>query len=111
MIMPTLPLGALMQVPSIPLQEPVLIIALVVALVPPERRCWPAAGVTLVLSGVLLADLVYLRFFGTVIPLVAAGAAFQVSEIGGSIASLLRSGDWWLLPAVLVAGLGAAMFR
>ena len=84
--------------------------ALVVALVPPERRCWPAAGVTLVLSGVLLADLVYLRFFGTVIPLVAAGAAFQVSEIGGSIASLLRSGDWWLLPAVLVAGLGAAMW-
>ncbi len=74
MIMPTLPLGALMQVPSIPLQEPVLIIALVVALV----LVLPLLGRLVRIPDIILLILAGMLFGENGLGLLERGQAIEV---------------------------------
>lgn len=64
------------------------------------RAAWfvAAAG-----SLVLLADVVYYRFFGDVLSGAALAAVPQAGQLGGSIRSLLRAEDAWLGLDLLVA--------
>lgn len=74
MIMPTLPLGALMQVPSIPLQEPVLIIALVMALM----LVLPLLGRLVRIPDIILLILAGMLFGENGLGLLERGQAIEV---------------------------------
>ncbi len=94
----------------------VALLLLALLALPPRVR--PAAAwVAAALGGVLvLADAVYLRYFGDVLSLAALGGAGQVPQVEASIRELLRPGDVWLvadlLPgAVLVMGVGGLARR
>jgi phosphoglycerol transferase MdoB-like AlkP superfamily enzyme len=78
--------------------------ALPVAVTQGRGRRWLASGLLSLLSLLAVADLVYMRYFGNVIPLVAVLGAHQLGQVEGSIVALLHGSDAWLLPAVL-AGL------
>jgi phosphoglycerol transferase MdoB-like AlkP superfamily enzyme len=82
-------------------------IGLVLLFLHEKARPWLAWLVGAFVSVVLLADVVYARFFGDVISLISIGAARQAGDVGASIASLLRGRDAWvladLLPGALVA--------
>ena len=74
-------------------------------LAPPARaRAWAAFAVAAVVGFVAAADLVYLRYFGSVVPLAAFAGIGQLGQIEGSVRALLSSSDAWLLPGV-AAGL------
>lgn len=79
-----------------------------VALLPPRWRPVGAGVLTVLATVTLLADLAYLRFFGSIVPLVAVATVHQVGQIEGSVFALLRPLDWWLLPAG-VCGLAVAL--
>lgn len=79
-----------------------------VALLTPRWRAVGAGAVAALAAVSLLADLAYLRFFGSIVPVVAASAVHQVGQIEGSFFALLRPLDWWLLPAG-VCGLALAV--
>jgi phosphoglycerol transferase MdoB-like AlkP superfamily enzyme len=83
------------------------LLALQVALLPARWRPLGASVLVGFLSLVAVSDLAYLRFFGTIVPVVAAAAAHQVGQIEGSIAALLRGTDLWLGVTAL-AGIGLA---
>ncbi len=75
--------------------------AVFVALLPGRWRWAGAAAVALVLSVTAFADLLYMRYFGGVIPVAALAAARQAGRLGGSIRALTDGADAWLvLPAV-----------
>ena len=76
------------------------LLALPVAMLPRRWRTWVAAIVVVLVTVVAFADLLYLRFFGNVVPLVAVSAVGQLGRIEGSITALMRSPDVWLIPAV-----------
>jgi phosphoglycerol transferase MdoB-like AlkP superfamily enzyme len=79
------------------------LLALPLVLVPGRVRA-PAAGVLVGLaSGVAIADAVYLRYFGTLVPVVALAAAGQLGRVEGSVRALLRPGDLWLAVGVASA--------
>ncbi|MGE5237140.1 MAG: LTA synthase family protein [Acidobacteriota bacterium] len=82
--------------------------ALPVALVPGRARRWMAFSIVAMLTAVAVADLVYMRYFGNIIPVVAVLGARQVGRVEGSIVALLHGTDLWLLPAPL-AGLLLAL--
>lgn len=84
------------------------LLALPVALLPGRWRPLGAGVLVGMLSFVAVSDLAYMRFFGTIVPLVAAAAMHQVGQIEGSIAALLRGTDLWLGAAGL-AGLVLAV--
>lgn len=72
------------------------LLAVPVALLPGRWRPLGAGVLVGFLSLVAMSDLAYMRFFGTIVPLVAAAAAHQVGQIEGSITALLRGADLWL---------------
>ena len=81
---------------------------LVVSLVPERGRPWVALGLAVFLVALTAADLAHARYFGSLIPLVAAGAIGQLGDVTDSAVSLLRGADGWL--ALLVpAGLALAL--
>lgn len=59
---------------------------------------WAAAAAA---SLLLLADIVYLRFFGDLLSLAALGAAGQAGEVSASIFALLSASDAWLFADLL----------
>jgi phosphoglycerol transferase MdoB-like AlkP superfamily enzyme len=66
---------------------------------------------TAVLAVLVIADLAYIDFFGSLVPLAAVAALDHLSDAGGSVVSLLRPSYGWvlLLPGtgvVLAIGLG-----
>ena len=71
-------------------------IVIATALVPRVARPWLVIAINAAVSLLLLADLVYLRFFGDVISLGALGAAGQTAQVRQSITSLLSARDVWL---------------
>ncbi|HPC81975.1 MAG TPA: LTA synthase family protein [Thermoanaerobaculaceae bacterium] len=83
------------------------LLALPLLVLPGRWRMAGAAAAVSFWSLVAVADLAYLRFFGSIVPIVAAAAVGQVGQIEGSILALLRPVDAWLmvLPA---AGIGLA---
>jgi phosphoglycerol transferase MdoB-like AlkP superfamily enzyme len=82
------------------------LLAFPVALVPGRVRAWAAGALATLVSFVALADLEYLRFFGTVVPVVALAAIRQLGRIEGSVRVLLRPMDAWLAVGIV----GAAAF-
>lgn len=77
--------------------------ALVVALTPPLLR-GRVAGVVLGSFGLLLlADIIYFRFFGGVLPLLAVGSAAHIWDVRDSITALVETRDAWLLPLFAIA--------
>jgi phosphoglycerol transferase MdoB-like AlkP superfamily enzyme len=69
----------------------------------PPRRFQPfAAGLLLVVTSLLLtADLVYYRFFGGLLPLLAVGGAGMLGDVTDSIAEVMRERDLlFVVPAV-----------
>lgn len=84
-----------------------VLLALPLLLLPARWRMAGAGAVVALWSLVALADLAYLRFFGSIVPVVAAAAVAQLGQIEGSILVLLRPLDLWLL-AGGAAGIGLA---
>jgi phosphoglycerol transferase MdoB-like AlkP superfamily enzyme len=72
------------------------LVALPVALVPGRWRGWVAASTVVVTNLVALADVLYLRFFDNVVPLVALGAVGQLGQVSESVRTLLRPNDGWI---------------
>ena len=79
------------------------LVAVVVALGPGRWRGWIAGAVVLAGNLVALADALYLRYFDTVVPMVAVGAIGQLGQVGGSVRALLRPNDGWLLAGAVAA--------
>jgi hypothetical protein len=77
------------------------VFALPIALVPGVYR---ARGFAVVMSVFLLlvfGDLIYLRYFGNILPVLAIGSGGQIWDVRDIIVKYTRRGDAWLL---LVAG-------
>jgi phosphoglycerol transferase MdoB-like AlkP superfamily enzyme len=84
------------------------LVALLCVPFPVPLRAWAAAGVAAVVGFVTVADLVYLRYFGSVVPLAALAGIGQVGRVEGSVKALLSAPDAWLV-APAVGGLAAAL--
>ena len=82
--------------------------ALLVVAVPARWRPWAAFVVSALVGLVTVADLVYLRYFGSVVPLAAMAGIGQVGRVEGSVRALLSASDAWLFAAV-AAGLLLAL--
>lgn len=83
-----------------------LLLTLPVALLPARARRWVALALTGTLATVLLGDLLYLRFFGSIVPIRALAAIGQLGQVQESVRELFRSGDQWLTVPLL----GATIF-
>ena len=70
--------------------------ALLLIVLPHRIRPWVTLAGVAALSFVILADVVYVRYFGEVLSLAAVAAGRQVSAVHASIASLLHRRDVWL---------------
>jgi phosphoglycerol transferase MdoB-like AlkP superfamily enzyme len=84
------------------------LLALLPLAFPARWRAWAAFAVAALVGLVTVADLVYLRYFGSVVPLAAFAGIGQLGQIEGSVRALLRASDVWLLPPV-AAGLVLAL--
>ena len=73
------------------------LVAALAALPPGRWRGWAAGVVVAATNVIALADALYLRYFDTVVPLVAVSAAGQIGQVGGSVRALLHANDGWLL--------------
>ncbi len=70
-------------------------------------RAWLAASLISALASLALADLVYMHYFGSIVPIVALTASHHLGEVGDSaVAELERVWAW--LAVVPAAGLLAA---
>ncbi|MET0792691.1 MAG: hypothetical protein ABW061_14315, partial [Polyangiaceae bacterium] len=79
------------------------VFALPVALVPGVYR---ARGLPVVLSVLLLlvyGDLIYLRYFGNILPVLAIGAGGQIWDVRDIIVKYTHAGDAWLLLVILTS--------
>jgi phosphoglycerol transferase MdoB-like AlkP superfamily enzyme len=86
------------------------LLATPVALLPGRWRGIAAGGVVGAVNLLAFADVLHLRFFGTVVPVVAMAAAGQLGEIGGSIHALMHPIDGWLLVGLSVGLLFALLW-
>jgi phosphoglycerol transferase MdoB-like AlkP superfamily enzyme len=70
----------------------------------PTGICALVASVTIGLTAILtLADVVYWRFFGGLMPLLAIGNASHIGDVADSIGALLMAQDLALLPLFVIA--------
>lgn len=79
-----------------------LAVAALPAIVPARGRAAVAGAVTVVVALLTLADVVYWRFFGGLMPLLAIGSAPLIGDVGDSISELLERRDLALAPLFLV---------
>lgn len=73
------------------------LLALVTLAFPARWRPWAGFGVVASLAVVTVADVVYLRYFGSVVPLAAFAGIGQVGQVEGSVLALVAPSDGWLL--------------
>ena len=66
-------------------------------ILPRRVRPWVLLGIGIFGSLLILADVVYYRFFGDVLSTPAMLAAHQTGHVWGSVGSLFTPGLWWLL--------------
>ncbi len=85
--------------------------ALMVAVLPLRWRRWAAPATLLAVTFVGLSDILYFRFFGSLVTPVAFGAAHQTGQVERSVLSLLHGDDMWLALVPVAAVLFAALFR
>ncbi len=71
------------------------LVALGVAVFPGRWRAWAAGALVLAANLVAFADALHLRYFDTVVPLVAVSAIGQLGQIGGSVRARLHATDAW----------------
>ena len=90
-----------------------LVPALLLKAVPSRRRrVWASWTIVVLASVLLLADIVYHRWFGDMFPAVALLAVGHVGSIaGGAWSILVRRDGWLLLDAVLAVPLMVAVSR
>jgi phosphoglycerol transferase MdoB-like AlkP superfamily enzyme len=72
------------------------LLVLPLAFVAPRWRAAAAGALVVCGSLVGLADAVYLRYFDTVVPVVALTAFRQLGQVEGSVRALLRPADAWM---------------
>ncbi|HLT37433.1 MAG TPA: sulfatase-like hydrolase/transferase [Enhygromyxa sp.] len=77
------------------------------ALVRHRARAWLAAGLIVGLATLALADLVYMHYFGSIVPAVALTASHHLGEVSDSAVAELE-GAWGWFAVVPIAGLIAA---
>ncbi|MEP0774588.1 MAG: hypothetical protein HRF46_09535, partial [Acidobacteriota bacterium] len=81
-----------------------VMVALPVALAPVRWRRWLASGLVMLAAVTAYADVVYFRYFGSLVPLTALHAARQTGQVADSVRALTRSADGWF-----ALGAGAAL--
>ncbi|MBL4684302.1 MAG: sulfatase-like hydrolase/transferase [Nannocystaceae bacterium] len=69
---------------------------LFVALLPARAQGWGAALTVVVATALVVADLAYLEFFGSIIPLTALAALHHLGDAHGTVSSLLSVQHLWL---------------
>jgi phosphoglycerol transferase MdoB-like AlkP superfamily enzyme len=84
------------------------LVALLTVPVPPRLRPWAAFCVTALMALVTVADLVYLRYFGSVVPLAAFAGIGQLGQVEGSVQALISAPDAWMV-APACCGLALAL--
>ncbi|MFO7566491.1 MAG: sulfatase-like hydrolase/transferase [Enhygromyxa sp.] len=72
-----------------------------------RTRAWLAAALIAGLATLALADLVYMHYFGSIVPVVALTASHHLGEVGDSAVAELE-GAWAWFAVVPIAGLIAA---
>ncbi len=85
------------------------LLALPVALLPVRGRRWAASLLVLFAAFCAYADVIYFRYFGSLVPLTAVHAAGQTGQVADSVRALTRSADGWFAAggaAALVFALG-----
>ncbi|MGB1014154.1 MAG: hypothetical protein ACPG4T_08485, partial [Nannocystaceae bacterium] len=82
--------------------------ALLVLLVPGRARPWAGFVWVTGVSILILADLIYMHFCGSIVPFQAISGAHQVGDISASVGAALGGSHAWLLPVPL-AGLSLAL--
>ncbi len=80
-----------------------VVFAFPLLLVPGRRRPWASWTVNAVLSLLLLADVVYIRYFEDLPSLALMGATHQTWQVKDSILALIRASDLWLFADLLPA--------
>jgi phosphoglycerol transferase MdoB-like AlkP superfamily enzyme len=75
----------------------VLLPTIAAVLLPRRVRAWTLLAIGIVASLLILADVVYYRFFGDVLSAPALLGAHQTGHVWGSIRSLLTPGLLWLI--------------
>lgn len=69
---------------------------LFVSTLPARAQAWVAAGLVGLAGLLCLADLAYLEFFGTIVPVVAVSAAHHLGDAVRTVTSLLSPEHGWL---------------
>ncbi len=85
------------------------LLALPVALLPVRWRRWVAPLLVVFAALTAFADVVYFRYFGSLVPLTAVHAAAQTGQVTDSVRALTDSADGWFAvggAAALVFALG-----
>lgn len=88
----------------------VALLALPAALAPGRARSWVAGATMLLLAVVGTADLIYMRWFGSLVPLDAFAAVRQVGRVEESIRALFGPGFLWMILLAVPAGLMVAIW-
>ncbi len=93
----------------------VAVLVLPLTLIPRRIRPWLAWGAACLVTLLLVADVLYLRYFGDLLSVAAVAGAGQTGQVLDSVAALLASSDLWfvahLLPAALLAAAVARLAR
>ncbi|MEO6603897.1 MAG: LTA synthase family protein [Polyangiaceae bacterium] len=79
------------------------VIALPVALVPGVYRARGFAVVLVLFLLLVFGDLIYLRYFGNILPVLAIGAGGQIWDVRDIIVKYTRGRDAWLLVVVVTS--------
>ena len=88
---------------GVPAASAAALLALPVALVPGRARAWAAGALVALSSVVAFSDAVYVRYFGSIVPVVALAAVRQLGRVEGSVAALVHPADGWLAVGVVGA--------
>lgn len=80
------------------------LVTLPIAVMPVRWRRWMAALIVFLAALTAYADVIYFRYFGSLVPLTAVHAAGQTGQVTDSVRALTRSADGWF-----AVGGGAAL--
>ncbi|MEM6991206.1 MAG: sulfatase-like hydrolase/transferase [Myxococcota bacterium] len=74
-----------------------------VALLPSRAQRFAAAAAVVFATALVIADLAYLDFFGSIVPLTAVAAIHHLGDAHGTVSSLLSTEHWWLAGGIAAA--------
>lgn len=73
------------------------LVGLLVALLPDRAQAWGAAAASVFVTLLVVADLAYLEFFGSIVPLTALLAFHHLGDAHGTVTSLLTTRHLWVM--------------